>query len=623
MRSRHFALCLLLLSPSSGVAQGFSQTIFTQGGMGSPGLFTSLLEPTHVVTVRALTSSKTAFTIRFSREGWPEKTISQSSSVETLEARFVSHLQAGRSYRYPQVVLELLGKGPAFDIVRSMAGKPLESLSSEKPFRAVVLDQGFSETHYTIILQEADGSLRHLQGAFETDRIRKQAKLLSRGRSFEFPAVLEDALLTEEQRAQRAKPENEATAALYRYLGEWRGGIEGNPNAKIDMACHARPDGSGIWREITFTDGTEELPPLPDIQIVEYDGSAQAYLAGSLAEGSPPPLRSTWDEASRTFTSILPVDDDGLKRVNTATFTREDRIDWKTSTQSQNGEVKTISAGHYDRVRVPDDGESDVLPPTNYEIQGAAGFFSNSFALKPSELSTCEPFRAEIKSISLQDDSIEIQFRHANGTSDTQRERRSGIGKSDLAKALAQLKEGQVYEFPFCIQHPGQPEVGKPTTPAMKALEPFIGKWCRKIRDEHGKLYDSMNMALRCFWSADGTALWFESHTPGGQGTDMTGKVVSLPAQTSLVRISHDPDTGEYTESVGRHGSLQKRVRATWDKEKRAYSWKGVVSQSHGIEGEGVRTFITADKIEWQSRHRRSDGTLANEFSGYYERIKD
>jgi len=635
MLSRRLALSSLLLWPSLISAQGFNLTQIEthSGGLFASGLFSSLLEPTHVVTVRGLTSSKTAFTLRFLRDGRPESTIMQSSSAETLETRFVSRLQAGRSYRYPQMVIELLGVDTIVQLVRGMSGKPLESLRAEKPFRGVVLDQGFSETHYSIIIQEAGGSLRHLQGSFESESTRKVAELLSRGRSFEFPAVLEDALLTKEQRVERAKPENEATAVLNRYLGEWRGVIEGNPKAKITMLCHARPDGSGIWREITFSDGSEEVLPLPDINIVEYDKAAQVYLAGSLAEGSLPPLRSTWDEKTSTFTSILPADDHDIKRVNTATFTREDRIDWKTTTQTDNGEVQITSSGHYDRVRQLDDGEGDPWPPSAYSVFTPGGSSSNfappmqgfppATPIKLSELSTCVPFRAQVISISLQDDEIQLGLRYHNGNSHTLTEKQPGIGRSENGQALAHLKQGEVYEFPFCIQHPGQPEAGKPTTPEMKALESLIGQWSMRKHDASGKLGEPVKQTIRYFWSADGASLWRDFFPPQ-QGT-LKANAPTVPhfKMMPIHHLTYDSATRDYVE-ISQGGLLGNAPsRGTWDAAKQSYTWKGSLGSGPNMKADGVRTFVTPDRIEWKSRQLKDDGTVINESSGTYERIKD
>ena len=260
----------------------------------APGYFGGLLDEPHVAEVRKVSSDGGNFSITLSRGGSEEMTISQTSSLATSASNLVARLKAGRRYLFPHCVIDLLGHDQAILLFRLQPGQPLASLSGSKPFRAVVLDQGISESNYSIIVQEAGGRIHHLQGRFdEHPDVRAIAMFLSRGRSVEFPAVLEDALLTKEKRAERAKPENEATAVLSRYLGEWRGGMDGNPKAKIEMVCHTRPDGSGIWREITFRDGSEEVPALPDINIVEYDRATQAYLAGSLAEGSPPPLRST------------------------------------------------------------------------------------------------------------------------------------------------------------------------------------------------------------------------------------------------------------------------------------------------------------------------------------------
>jgi hypothetical protein len=41
------------------------------------------------------------------------------------------------------------------------------------------------------------------------------------------------------------------------------------------------------------------------------------------------------------------------------------------------------------------------------------------------------------------------------------------------------------------------------------------------------------------------------------------------------------------------------------------------------MKADGVRTFVTPDRIEWKSRQLKDDGTVINESSGTYERIKD
>ena len=95
-------------------------------------------------------------------------TFSQTSSGATMESKFVSHLKVGRRYLFPHCVIDTLGLEPVVNIIRMHPGQPLASLSGSKPFRAVVLDQGISESNYSIILQEAGGRNHHLQGRFIT-----------------------------------------------------------------------------------------------------------------------------------------------------------------------------------------------------------------------------------------------------------------------------------------------------------------------------------------------------------------------------------------------------------------------------------------------------------------------
>lgn len=100
-----------------------------------------------------------------------------------------------------------------------------------------------------------------------------------------------------------------------------------------------------------------------------------------------------------------------------------------------------------------------------------------------TELGSCPPFRAHISFVSVQEDTLLLQLRHPDGEYCSLTEKQAGIDSSPPGKALALLEQGREYEFPYCIQHPGKEEVGKPTTPAMKALEPFVGQWSARNYD--------------------------------------------------------------------------------------------------------------------------------------------
>ena len=586
------------------------------------GLFGLLLAEVHVATVSEVRAEGGPFFLKLDQESGVSMTFSQSSSGESMEAKFASTLKAGRAYRFPHCLLDLLGLDPCIQLIRGLPGKPLESVKTEKPFRAVVLDQGLGQSHYSIIVQEAGGKLRHFHGSLDDAADKAAALVLSRGRSFEFPAVLDDVLRTREEREAPLKARDAERAALFRYLGEWSGGMDGNPVAKISMICHPRANGSGIWREVTFSNGDEEVPPLPDIATIAYDASEQGYLARGAEDGSLPPLKSTWDEKTRTFTTVLAADDRGRRRVNTATFTRDDRIDWKTITESQKGEPLASSGGHYDRVRTLDLEEGEPLPPTEYTgvplaVTSHILLSQQGAKMAPEirlvDLGTCPPFRAKVSFVSVKDDTLLLQLRHMDGEYSTQTEKKSGIGRSALGKALALLKLGREYEFPYCIHNPGQEEMGKPTTPAMKALESFVGHWSARIYDSTGKLGEPLADAIRWNWSADGTALW-RAQISGGNG---------LVGRFSLTHITYDPVTQEYIETRAGRFIPRSQSRGRWDAEKRTFTWNGDVSLTPPIKGEGARTIATPDRIEWKARQIKADGGTLSESSGVYERISE
>ncbi len=626
------AACVLL--PCLVTAQlpsisSFSQTSIEQGTSGASlfanPLFQRLLDPPFIAKVSRLKVDGGEFTISFRLDGNVTFTHEQKDSGENESSRFAARFKEGGSYRFPQCVIDFLGIDDTAKVVRNLRSTTLASLALVKPFRAVVLDQGIGEDIYSIVIQEAGGQLHHLKGRFDQDKdARAIAMYLARGRSVEFPAVLELAALTNEQRAERAKPKEPAVAVLNRYLGEWHGGIEGNPQAKVKMACHARPDGSGIWREIIFSDGTEAVPPLPDIQMIEYDRAQQAYLAGSLAEDSPPPLRSTWDEQTRTFTTVLPADD-GSQRVNTATFTREDRIDWKTITRGRQNEILATTSGFYDRVAVPADAEPEPVKPTSVQDL-LPSFVSLPGAPVPepihktiSELSACVMFRAKVIKSWTNPGELTLQLLYTSGRLETLTEKSAGIERSELAQRVSRLNMGETYEFPFAMQHPGQAPVGKPTTAEMKALEPFIGTWKNFYKRPDGTFGTQGNRA-RYFWSADGTCLWIEYTF--ANISPFTLKPDGGPENKLLKFITYDSAARCYVQTTEHSSQLANEHSATWDAAMKSYAWKQDTQNPKPIKAQGIRRFTSADRIEFEAKTTPVDGPPV-EVSGCYERIKD
>ncbi|MBK8093102.1 MAG: hypothetical protein IPK32_14225 [Verrucomicrobiaceae bacterium] len=575
------------------------------------GLFGRLLDEPHVIEVSKVSSGGREsgnFSIVFNRYGQPSVTMTQQGHV-TFESIFVSNLVTGGKYRIPQSVVAILGHEATLQIIRGHYGEQISDLRDSSPFRAVVWDQGIGESTYSIVLQEASGRLHHLKGLMEDKATRAIAAHLIRGRSFEFPAVLDDALRTPEQRNERAKPKNAATAVLQRYLGKWRGALDDNPKATVEMSCYARPDGSGIWREITFNDGSSDIPPVPDVTIVEYSNADKTYHVSSRAPGGLPPLHSTWDENTRTFTTVMPVEDLGLKRVNTATFTREDRIDWKTTTKNQKEEIIATNGGHYDRIfdttDVPDSAPTRI---TDGEITVSQPALSVLPKVDFSSLSSSPPFRARVTAVKVTEDSVSAKFVLINDYEKNLNYSAKGVGASPIAKSLAQLKEGTIYEFPYCLHHlDGKPANG-PTTPAMRELAPFIGVWKVRVRDRWGVLQESP-LRIRYFWSADGTFIWREQITPNSG---------------LLEYARHDKDTDRYVCACELFETDVKKNNARWDAASRSYTTELTLGSSPPgtVRAERVRTFKTDDLVEWHNKEMNADGKVVHETSGIFERIK-
>lgn len=325
------------------------------------GVFTLLHTKPFVAEVTSVSSGASGFKLALRADDGGESKFEYLSSIPTPEQQFVAQLKAHQRYAFPQCLMDFLGLDETVRLMRTLPSRAsffpstpsvpsgLMDLGRKHPFRATVLDPGLGEKSCAMVLQGADSRLYLASGPYTSDLAQKIAKKLKRGETYEFPAALEDVLLAEDQRAAKARPKLPEIAVLGRYIGAWSGTLESDATAKVQMNCHWLADGTGIWRELSFGhEGSEETPTL-DIARILYDAGAKAYMSADPAAGGAGALTSTWDEATRTFTTALPTPMSGQTRINTATFTTEARIDWKTVTQDASGKVISTKRGSYVR----------------------------------------------------------------------------------------------------------------------------------------------------------------------------------------------------------------------------------------------------------------------------------
>lgn len=572
-----------------------------------------------------------------------------STSLSALDKKCISQLQQGRRYAFPQCFIDCIGLNNISAIVRAMKQEPpwvfapphLLELGQAHPFRARVLDQGLDEKGYSIVLQATDSRLYHVSGSFTSPLVKRTAEHLRRGETFEFPAALDDALLTESERSAKARPKSAEAKVLARYIGTWRGTVANDPQARITMNCHWTADGTGIWRELTFEDEEGSNQPPHDISLVTFDSTTQCYLATNPApaKNSPAPLQSTWNEAKRTFTTTLPAATNGQTRINTAVFSAENRIDWKTVTEEE-GKPPSISSGSYTRTS-KDASPAKLAPPSRssdlaaliprdkilFSFQSDSGKATSPRPFVATDFfDLCkEPaFRGKVARIDIYSNSIHAKIEDRDFRRYIIRHVRDENWDQAL-RIAKRLEQGGIYEFPEVLADDYQPTpadfVPMPTTNAMRALSAFIGEWRMNSSSALGQ-DPKDSVIIRYFWSNDGTGLWREVNTranaPAGSEPKDGGK---NRVHTTLT--TYNDTTQSYLETSSVRNDNDEKVSAQWDAQTQTYSWKAPASQAaKSVLTSGTRRIVSPDHFEYHHRSIKPDGSLVNEGHGYYERIK-
>lgn len=638
------------------------------GAQSPSGLFTLLHTKPFVAEVTSVSSSASGFKLALRADDGGTSSYAYSSSNPTPEQQFVAQLKAHQRYAFPQCLIDFLGLDETVRLMRALpkttsffpttpsVPSGLMDLGREHPFRATVLDPGLGEKSCAMVLQGADSRLYLASGPYTSDVAKKIAEQLKRGETYEFPAALEDVLLSAEKRAAKARPQSPEIAVLGRYIGAWSGTLESDDTAKVRMNCHWLADGTGIWREMSFGhEGSEEAPTL-DIARIRYDAGAKAYVSADPAADGAGALTSTWDEATRTFTTALPTPVSGQTRINSATFTTEALIDWKTVTQDASGKVLSTKRGSYVRtakkvppVKLPGVGAKAVLAAQafsgnrSYVAQSSTTGSLATATVAPQKVMAppaqmppviytdlfkmreLPPFRGKVS-------HLEFNANSFTATVERVDQRQVNIHHTrdddwELALRIAKrLNPGTTYEFPAALaeeyQPPAEGSVALPTTDAMRALSAFIGEWSMHWTIGPGRDRND-NITVHYFWSNDGTGLWREVHLPEGlsTGTGSATQGKSKPyVEASLT--TYDPATQKYAETYSSALKGDERQDVEWDAKTQTYSLvRNAVPSNAGVHHSGMRRIISPERIEFHSKTTKADGSVLGESGGYYKRI--
>jgi len=544
--------------------------------------------------------------------------------------------QIGRRVVFPQVFFDLMGSEMVLNTVRSLSGRSFAERRDDRPFRAQVLDQGIGRLTYSIVLREAGGRLHHVHGMLDDGINRHTAKLLKKGGWFEFPAIIQDAGLTDQARADKRKPTNHLNEVLQRYIGRWKGHTKAVSYVTLRMTCQWEASGDGIWREITYEHAPDVTPPPVDIARVSYSAASGCYLAWNPAKDALN-FRISWDEPTKTFTTEMAADEEGVERFNTAMFVDDDHIEWKTFSKLADGRVLEMNSGSYERVsRDPEPAVTDAEPWAIDVLAGQIIPIESQLPVmveahkpdpnrpdlpiydKPSDapvmevvdatlagLAVSPPFRARLISKSIQPHNITLELEHTSGHRQTISDKGYKLAEKPEALPLASLKEGEVHDFPDCLTTKASPG---PLTPAIQALAPLAGTWAKTIRTREGKL-EPVPCIVRFFAASQGNAFWQEE---------------SMSGRPKLQRISFDEKEQVYVSAPEHVKADPRAVQGRWDEKTSTFTQvRHFMNAPPGaVREESTLRIASADQIEWRTRLISKDESIAHESSGTLERVK-
>lgn len=549
-------------------------------------------------TVMGKSESANGFSVSMA-DGRSTSSMSRTGNLTPAFKKAFRQLEVGRSYTFPDAFNLPADDSADFDQA------PLLGLEQRLPFRALVDDVQVMAQRVVLRLCCADGQKIEFVHVGAQDHAKAAAMVspLQLEETYEFPAIL---------KKDKPVPPADAASPLAQYAGEWRGKLDGDPGFYITMTCAWTADGQGLWREIMFDD-TTDAPPVHDVAIVTSHGGGSALLARDPRQKDKPATQSSYDAASRTFTTPLPSPEAGVVRINTATFTSPDSIAWKTVSQNADGTVLSTTSGTYQRLT----RTSTTTPVANISEE----------LLRLPEL---PPFRATIVNRQISGTDIKIDLKIRGQISVTVGH--SGQDGWERALQMAQrLEQGRTYEFPDILADDYVvPPVGimpQPTSDAMRALQPFIGTW--------EETRDGQKVTERYFWKEDGRGLWREARMEGS-GSVLTDTAASLVTYDSgrksyveapqLAFIRSDsvtPDGVLPGYELGVVTPAPRDQMASWDAASQTYTWQYLLdTPKPNTRYSSSRHFVSPDRVEWQTKAVAGDGTVILDTSGHYDRAK-
>lgn len=232
---------------------------------------------------------------------------------------------------------------------REQTGDSIVGLKYCSPFRAKVVAKSVTQDSVSITLLRTDGQQSTLvqQGSFGLGVTVAVVDRLDEGGFYEFPHVFSTTRADPPRDVQPATPEMKA---LSKWIGQWQNVHDKDPQRKEFQKFTWKADGKGIWRE-TMIGSPGSHFNMVCASLITYDDEKKTYLETRTSPATKLVMTRTWDAANQSFKGRIELPDGKGKALDSsATFSGDDRIDWKSEFTLPGKDKTQTLTGHYERM---------------------------------------------------------------------------------------------------------------------------------------------------------------------------------------------------------------------------------------------------------------------------------
>lgn len=233
---------------------------------------------------------------------------------------------------------------------QAAAGESIVGLKYCPPFRAKVISKSVTDDSVSLTFRRTDGEQRTIvqNGNFGLSAAIEVVDRLDEGGFYEFPHVFST---TRSDLPREAKPSTPEMKALSKWIGQWRNVHDRGAGLEEYQKFTWKADGNGVWRETMVRAPGSERFDMVCASLITYDSEKKTYLETRVGQSVKLVMTRSWDADKQTLEGHIEWPGGLVKALDsTATFTSDDRIDWKSEvTLSDEGRVQTIT-GHYERM---------------------------------------------------------------------------------------------------------------------------------------------------------------------------------------------------------------------------------------------------------------------------------